>query len=176
MDREYCVLFISRRNSARSLIAEAVVNRHGKGRFRAFSAGVEPTHEVDKATIELLEKCGYVTTGLRPKHWSEFTHTDAPQFDFVFTLSDTASKDKFPEWPGKPASSHWRYPDPLKSIGDEWRQKREFARTLSALERQMRVFMQLPVERLDTIALQRRLNEIGSEQRTQTSEEDPSAT
>lgn len=90
MDREYCVLFISRRNSARSLIAEAVVNRHGMGRFRAFSAGVEPTHEVDKATIELLEKCGYVTTGLRPKHWSEFTHTDAPQFDFAFTLSDTA--------------------------------------------------------------------------------------
>jgi protein-tyrosine-phosphatase len=176
MDREYCVLFISRRNSARSLIAEAVVNRHGKGRFRAFSAGVEPTHEADKATIELLEKCGYVTANLRPKHWSEFTHTDAPRLDFVFTLSDTASKDKFPEWPGKPASSHWRYPDPLKSIGDEWRQKREFARTLSALERQMRVFMQLPVERLDAIALQRRLDEIGSKQKTRTAEEDHSET
>ena len=163
MERQYCVLFISRRNSARSLMAEAVVNRHGKGRFRAFSAGVDPAAEADRITLEVLEQAGYATGDARPKHWSEFTHENAPAFDFVFTLSDTASRDTFPDWPGKPASSHWRYPDPVKSIGEDWQRRREFARTLSALERQMRVFMQLPLERLDAIAVQKRLDEIGME-------------
>ena len=118
MDRPYNMLFISRRNSARSLMAEAVVNRHGNGRFHAFSAAV----------------------------------------------SDTASREAFPDWPGKPVSSHWRYPDPLKATGDEWQRRREFGRTLVALERQMRVFMQLPLARLDAIALKTHLNEIGIEQ------------
>jgi arsenate reductase len=164
MDREYSVLFISRRNSARSLMAEAVVNRHGKGRFRAFSAGVEPATEADRMTAEVLEQGGYPAAELRPKHWSEFTRPDSPVFDFVFTLSDTASKDTFPDWPGKPASSHWRYPDPIKSAGEEWQRRREFGQTLSALERQMRVFMQLPLERLDAIALKKHLDEMGTEQ------------
>jgi arsenate reductase (thioredoxin) len=170
MHREYCVLFISRRNSARSLMAEAVVNRHGKGRFRAFSAGVEPAAEADKMTAEVLEQGGYPATELRPKHWSEFTRPDSPVFDFVFTLSDTASKDTFPDWPGKPASSHWRYPDPIKNTGDDWQRRREFGRTLSALERQMRVFMQLPLERLDAIAMRKRLDDIGVEHNTSAAE------
>ena len=164
MDRPYSMLFISRRNSARSLMAEAVVNRHGKDRFRAFSAAVDPATEVDPTTLQVLEQGGYPTEGLRPKHWREFSKPGAPVFDFVFTLSDTASREAFPEWPGKPVSSHWRYPDPIKATGDEWQRRREFGRTLSALERQMRVFMQLPLARLDAIALQKHLDEIGIEQ------------
>jgi arsenate reductase len=160
MDRPYGMLFISRRNSSRSLMAEAVVNRHGKSRFLGFSAGVEPTPHADRTTLEVLQQAGYPTNGLRPKHWREFTGSDAPVFDFVFTLSDTASKETFPDWPGKPVSAHWRYPDPIKAAGDEWQRKREFGRTLSALERQMRVFMQLPLERLEAIALQKHLDDM----------------
>jgi arsenate reductase (thioredoxin) len=144
-------------------MAEAVVNRHGKGRFRGFSAGVEPATDVDPMTLEVLHQAGYPIEGLRSKHWREFTQGDAPVFDFVFTLSDTASKEAFPDWPGKPASAHWRYPDPIKATGDEWQRKREFGRTLSALERQMRIFMQLPLARLDAIALQKHLDDMANE-------------
>ena len=119
MDRPYGVLFISRRNSARSLMAEAVVNHLGKGRFRAYSAGVEPPGEIDPLAVRAMQTAGYPTEGLLPKHWRLFTGPDAPVLDFVFTLSDTASRDAFPEWPGKPASSHWRYPDPTTAKGDD---------------------------------------------------------
>jgi arsenate reductase (thioredoxin) len=144
-------------------MAEAVVNRHGKDRFKAFSAGVEPTTEADPVAVEVLTASGYPTENLRPKHWREFAAAGAPVLDFVFTLSDTASRDAFPEWPGKPAASHWRYPDPTKSAGDEWQRKREYAKTLLALERQMRTFMQLSFESLDRIALGKSLVEIGAE-------------
>jgi arsenate reductase (thioredoxin) len=110
-----------------------------------------------------LSKAG-IRPRVRPKHWREFSEPGASVFDFVFTLSDTASREAFPDWPGKPVSSHWRYPDPLKATGDEWQRRREFERTLAALERQMRVFMQLPLARLDAIALKTHLNEIGIEQ------------
>src|SRR5215813_14297616 len=133
MDRPYAVLFMSRRNSARSLMAEAVVNRHGKGRFRAFSAAIEPSAAADKMAVEVLEQVGYSAVGLRPKHWSEFMRPSAPVFDFVFTLSDSASR-RFPDWPGKPASSHWRYPDPISSKSEDWQRRRVYTRTLSALE------------------------------------------
>jgi arsenate reductase len=164
MDRPYGMLFISRRNSARSIMAEAVVIRHGMGRFTGFSAGVEPAENVDPMTLQVLQHAGYPTEDLRPKHWLVFTERNPPVFDFVFTLSDTASKEAFPDWPGKPASAHWRYPDPIKATGDEWQRKREFGRTLSALERQMRIFMQLPLARLDAIALQKHLDDMASEQ------------
>ena len=164
MDRPYNMLFISRRNSARSLMAEAVVNRHGNGRFHAFSTAVEPAAEVDATALQMLEQSGHPPEELRPKHWRNFSEPDALVFDFVCTLSDTGSREAFPDWPGKVVSSHWRYPDPLKAIGDEWPRRREFGRTLAALERQMRIFMQLPLARLEAIALKRHLNEIGIEQ------------
>jgi arsenate reductase (thioredoxin) len=164
MDRPYAVLFISRRNSARSLMAEAVVNRYGKGRFCAYSAAVDPAGEVDPLALQVLQQGGYSTQKLQPKHWRRFTEPDAPVLDFVFTLSNTASHDAFPEWPGKPVSSHWRYPDPTKVAGEEWQRRLEYARTLSALERQMRVFMNLSFASLDRIALKRRLDEMGTEQ------------
>jgi protein-tyrosine-phosphatase len=164
MDRPYGVLFISRRNSARSLMAEAVVNRHGKGRFVAYSGAVEPAHEADPITLQILEQAGYSTQALRPKHWREFAGPDAPVLDFVFTMSATASREAFPDWPGKPAAAHWRYSDPVKAIGDDWQRKREFARTLASVERQMRIFMQLSLEALDRMALQKRLDDLGNEQ------------
>ena len=160
MDRPYHVLFISRRNSARSLMAEGVVNRHGKGNFQAFSAGVEPTDTADPVALEVLEQAGYSTQDLRPKHWSEFGRPDAPQFDFVFTLSATASREKFPDRPGKPASAHWRYSDLIKVEGYAWQKGRNYGRTLQALERQMRVFMQLSFARHDRIALQSSLDQL----------------
>jgi arsenate reductase (thioredoxin) len=169
MDRPYHVLFISRRNSARSLMAEAVVNRHGGDNFRAFSAGVEPTDTADAVALEVLEQAGYPTQGLRPKHWSEFGRADAPPFDFVFTLSATASREKFPDWPGKPASAHWRYPDPLQADGDAWQRRREYGRTLQALERQMRIFMQLSFTQLDRIALQSTLDQLAVHHAEETS-------
>jgi arsenate reductase len=164
MERPYGVLFISRRNSARSLMAEAVVNRHGKGRFVAYSAAVEPTHEADPFTLQILEQAGYPTQDLRAKHWCEFAGAGAPTLDFVFTMSATASREAFPDFPGKPAAAHWRYADPVKASGDDWQRKREFARTLASVERQMRIFMQLSFEALDRMALQKRLDELALEQ------------
>jgi arsenate reductase (thioredoxin) len=163
MDRPYSVLFISRRNSARSLMAEAVVNRHGQGRFRAFSAGVEPTKASNPLAMEALEHAGYPTKDLRPKHWIELTGPHAPVFDFVFTMSDTASSEAFPEWPGRPVSAHWRYTDPVKATGKEWERQRQFARTLSSVERQTRVFMQLSFAALDRIALHKSLGDLATE-------------
>jgi arsenate reductase (thioredoxin) len=162
MDRPYGMLFISRRNSARSLMAEAVVNRLGGGRFRAYSAAVEPAEVADPLTLEVLQEAGYQTDGLRPKHWRDFTGLEAPVLDFVFTLSNTASREVFPDWPGKPVSSHWHYPDPVAVKGDEWQKRHERGETLSALERQMRAFMRLSFASLDRIALQKRLDEMGT--------------
>jgi arsenate reductase (thioredoxin) len=162
MDRPYGMLFISRRNSARSLMAEAVVNRPGGGRFRAYSAAVEPAEVADPLTLEVLQEAGYQTDGLRPKHWRDFTRLEAPVLDFVFTLSNTASREVFPDWPGKPVSSHWHYPDPVAVKGDEWQKRHERGETLSALERQMRAFMLLSFASLDRIALKKRLDEMGT--------------
>ena len=120
--------FVSRRNSARSVMAEAVVNLQGKGRFRAYSAAVEPSAAVDPVAIEVLQHAGYATEGLHPNHWREFTGANAPVLDFVFTLSDTASRDVFPTWPGTPVSSHWRYPDPTKASGEDWQRRRRTIR------------------------------------------------
>jgi len=162
MHRPYSVLFISRRNAARSLMAEAVVKRHAHGRFCAFSAAVEPAEDPNPLAIEVLERAGYLTQDLHPKHWREFIGPRAPVFDFVFTMSATASPEAFPEWPGRPASAHWRYADPVKATGEEWERQRQFARTLSSVERHMRIFMQLSVAALDRIALHKSLDELAA--------------
>ena len=118
--------------------------------------------ELDPLAIEALQKAGYQTDSLRPKRWRDFTGSNAPVLDFVFTLSDTASREPFPEWPGKPVSSHWHYPDPVATEGDEWQKRREHGRTLSVLERQMRAFMLLSLDTLDRIALKKHLDEMGT--------------
>ena len=164
MDRPYSLLFISRRNAARSLMAEAVVDRHGKGRFRAFGAAVDPATKVDPSTLHVLEQSGYPTKALRTKHRREFSEPGAPVLDFVFALSATPSREAFPDWPGKPIASHWRYPDPSKATGDECQRRWEFGRTLAARARQMRVLTPLSLARLDAIAPKRHLEEISTEQ------------
>jgi arsenate reductase (thioredoxin) len=161
MDRPYNMLFISRRNSARSLMAEAVVNRHGNGRFHACSAAFEPAAEVDATTLQMLEQSGYPTEGLRPSSSASL----APLFSTLSSHSATRLRARHFRT-GRANRSHriGVYPDPLKATGDEWQRRREFGQTLAALERQMRVFMQLPLARLDVIALKTHLNEIGIEQ------------
>jgi arsenate reductase len=165
MDRPFGILFISRRNSARSLMAEAVVSKFGAGKFKAYSAGVEPTGEVDPVALDVLRQAGYPTEGLHPKHWQAFVAPDAPVLDFIFTLSATAAAHAFPDWPGKPVAALWRYPDPTKAEGEEWQRRRAYAKVLSALERQMRIFLALPIASLDHIALSKRLSDINSDDR-----------
>jgi arsenate reductase len=156
------VLFLSRRNSARSILAEAVLNREGKGQFRAYSAAVEPALALAPQTIELLKQAGLSTEGLRPKHVREFARPGAQPLDFVFTLSDTAAGEAPPEWPGQPITAHWSSPDPGLATGAEWERMRAFVRVLIELERRLRIFISLPLAKLDRMSLQTRLNEIGS--------------
>ena len=165
MDRQFGILFISRRNSARSLMAEAVVSKMGGGRFKAYSAGVEPTAEIDPVALEVLRQTGYPTDSLHPKHWREFVAPDAPVLDFIFTLSATAAAKSFPDWPSKPVAALWRYPDPVKAEGEDWQRRRAYSKVLSALERQMRIFLALPIASLDHIALRKRLSDINAEDR-----------
>jgi arsenate reductase (thioredoxin) len=162
MEKIYNVLFLSRRNSARSLMAELVLNRHGQGKFRAFSAGVEPSPNVDPIALDVLRQAGYATDGLQPKHWRKLSGRDGPILDFVFTLSDTAAGETLPEWRGRPATAHWQYPDPIKAEGDEWEKKRAFGLVLAGLERQLQIFVQLPFGSLEPMALKTRLGELGS--------------
>jgi arsenate reductase (thioredoxin) len=164
MQRAYNILFLSRRNSARSLMAEAVVNRHGRGKFRGFSAAVEPSASIDPIAVDVMKLAGYPTEGLRPKHWREFSGSDAPDLDFVFTLSDTAAGETLPEWRGRPVSAHWRYRDPVKVDGAEWEKRRAFGEILAGLERQLKIFVELPLSSLDRIALKTRLDALGEEE------------
>jgi arsenate reductase (thioredoxin) len=157
----YHVLFLSQRNSARSILAEAVLNKKGKGRFHGHSAAVRPASAVDPYVIELLQTSGLAVPSTVPKHYSEFTKPDAPPLDFVFTLSDTAAGEPLPQWPGLPVTAHWSSPDPILATGAEWERKRAFVQVLKELERRLSVFMNLPFASLDRMSLQNRLDEIG---------------
>ena len=170
MDRPFGILFISRRNSARSLMAEAVVNKLGQGKFKAFSAGVEPAVAIEPVALDVLRQTGYPTDSLRSKHWREFVAHNAPVLDFIFTLSATAAAQTFPDWPGKPVAAYWRYPDPTKAAGEDWQRRRAYTRILSALERQMRIFLTLPIAALDHIALSKQLGEISPDDHMPSSE------
>lgn len=157
----YQVLFLSRRNSARSIMAEALLNRDGGGRFRAFSAAVDPAPAVDPRVIELAAAVGLPLGDVRPKHYSEFAGANAAGLDFVFTLSDTAAGEALPEWPGMPVTAHWSTPDPILAEGADWEKRRAFASVLSELERRLRIFAVLPFASLDRMSLKARIAEIG---------------
>ncbi|MDR6291197.1 MULTISPECIES: arsenate reductase/protein-tyrosine-phosphatase family protein [Inquilinus] len=161
-EKTFTVLFLSRRNSARSVLAEAFLNKVGKSQFRAYSAAVEPAPALAPQTIQLLKQAGLSAEGLRPKHFREFAKPGAQPLDFVFTLSDTAAGEAPPEWPGQPITAHWSSPDPALATGAEWERMRAFVRVLIELERRIRIFMSLPLPKLDRMSLQTRLNEIGS--------------
>jgi protein-tyrosine-phosphatase len=160
-DRPYHVLFLCTGNSARSILGEAILNRIGEGKFRAWSAGSDPKPQVNPHTIALLERLGYPTEGLRSKSWEEFIGADAPALDFVFTVCDNAANEVCPVWPGQPMTAHWGIPDPAAATGSEEDIAAAFRQAFTMLQRRIGIFASLPVESLDRMSLQRRLDEIG---------------
>ena len=160
-DRTYNVLFLCTGNSARSIMAEAILNRDGQGRFRAFSAGSQPAGAVRPEALALLGKLNFKTDGLRSKDWAEFAVPDAPVMDFVFTVCDNAAKETCPVWPGQPMSAHWGVPDPAAVEGSEAVIRAAFTETMRFMTNRISVFVNLPLQSLDRLALQKRLNEIG---------------
>ncbi len=152
-ERAFNVLFLSRRNSARGLIAEAVVNHKGRGRFRAYSAGVEPDDDVDPVVLDVLKLSGYSTDGLHPKHWREFTGPQAVPLDFVFQLSDHETAENVSGLPNQPVSADWHYPDPQALHGEEWERRKALGEIMLSLEKQFSAFSQLPTEALQEKSL-----------------------
>ena len=158
-DHVYNVLFLCTGNSARSILAEAILNRDGAGRFRAYSAGSYPRGEVHPVALEVLEEVGFPTTGYRSKSWDEFAAPGAPALDFVFTVCDNAAGETCPAWPGQPMTAHWGIEDPAAVDGD--RQRRAFTAAFHALQRRIGLFLALPMDSIDELSLQHRLSEIG---------------
>ena len=159
-DKTYNVLVLCTGNSARSILGEVLFNALGKGRFKAYSAGSKPAGRINPGALEWLQQQGYSTAGLRSKSWDEFAAPGAPEFDFIFTVCDNAAGEVCPVWPGKPATAHWGIPDPTHVEGDEAR-RAAFKKAAEQLARRMQLFMSLPIEKLDRLALQRKLAEIG---------------
>jgi len=159
--KTYNVLFLCTGNSARSIIAECVLNRLGKGRFRAYSAGSFPKGEVHPYAIELLRRQALDTEDLRSKSWNEFAEEGAPQLDFVFTVCDNARGEVCPIWPGQPMTAHWGMPDPAAAEGNEAERRLAFAETLRMLNNRVGAFVNLPLMSLDKLSLQKRIDEIG---------------
>lgn len=160
-DRTYHVLFLCTGNSARSIFAEASLNRRGAGRFRAYSAGSHPKGEVHPMALRVLRECGYDTSDLRSKSWDEFAEPGAPALDFVFTVCDDAAGEACPVWPGQPMTAHWGVEDPAAFEGPADEQRRLFGRIHLELDRRIDLFTNLPVTSLDRMSLQARLDEIG---------------
>ena len=157
----YNVLFLCTGNSARSIIAECVMNREGQGRFKAYSAGSHPRGEVNPFALDLLKRTNFDVSGLRSKSWHEFAKPDAPKLDFVFTVCDDAAGEECPYWPGQPMSAHWGMPDPAAVEGTEAEKALAFAETMRGLTNRISVFVSLPLKSIDKLSLQRRLDEIG---------------
>ncbi|HEY7672700.1 MAG TPA: arsenate reductase ArsC [Gammaproteobacteria bacterium] len=161
MANVYNVLFICTGNSARSIIAECVLNRLGRGRFRAHSAGSFPKGEVHPYALELLRRQGYATADLRSKSWNEFAKPGTVPLDFVFTVCDNAAGEVCPIWPGQPMTAHWGMPDPTLATGNEAQRRLAFADTLRMLNNRIGALVNLPIRSLDRLSLQKRIQEIG---------------
>lgn len=158
------VLFLCTGNSARSILAEALLNSQNRGRFRAYSAGSHPGGTVNPFAIELLEKNRLPTEGLRSKPWDEFAQAhnpDAPELHFVFTVCDNAAGEVCPVWPGQPMTAHWGVPDPAAALGSDEDKRRAFFQAFSQLQRRISLFTALPFDKLDRIKLQQSLSDIG---------------
>ena len=155
------VLFLCTGNSARSIIAEAIMNREGRGRFHAYSAGSHPRGEVNPNAIRLLQSLHYKTDAFRSKSWDEFALDGAPKLDFVFTVCDDAAAEVCPIWPGQPMTAHWGMPDPAAVAGTPTEIALAFADTYRMLNNRITLFMNLPLASLDRLSLQRRLDAIG---------------
>ena len=162
-DRIYNVLFICTGNSARSVIAETLMNELGGGHFKAFSAGSHPRGEVHPLTLELLDSQGYETKGLRSKSWDEFAAPDAPQMDFVFTVCDQAAGEMCPVWPGQPITAHRGFNDPAAAEGDKEEQMKVFRQVQTQIATRIRLFLSLPLEKIDRMSLQTQLRDMGKQ-------------
>jgi arsenate reductase len=160
-DRPFNVLFLCTHNSARSVIAEAILNKIGGSKFRAYSAGSQPRGQVNPNTIRLLQGLGHDTSKFSSKSWSEFAKPGAPQIDFIFTVCDDAAGEACPVWPGKPATAHWGISDPSAVKGSDVEIAQAFQQAYRHLLRRLEVFVVLPFESLDKLSLKNRLKEIG---------------
>jgi protein-tyrosine-phosphatase len=163
-DRPFNVLFLCTGNSARSIIAEAIINSLGAGKFNGYSAGSMPEGQVHPLAITLLNKLNYDTAALRSKSWDEFSTADAPKMDFVFTVCDNAANEVCPFWPGQPMTAHWGVPDPIAADGNETERALAFADTYRMLNNRISIFTNLPLKSLDSLTLQRHLDDIGRTQ------------
>jgi protein-tyrosine-phosphatase len=158
------VLFLCTGNSARSIIAEAILNKIGAGRFRAWSAGSQPKGQVNLHTLTLLRSLGYDLTGFRSKSWDEFAKPSVLKFDFIFTVCDNAAGEACPVWPGNPITAHWGIPDPALATGTDAQIGQAFSDAYRMLNQRMGIFTALPISKLDSLTLQNRLREIGRTQ------------
>ncbi len=157
----YNVLFLCTGNSARSILAEAILNRAGQGRFKAFSAGSHPKGAVHPFSLELLRSLNYDTSFARSKSWDEFAVPGAPKMDFVFTVCDDAASESCPVWPGQPMTAHWGVPDPAAATGSDAERHLAFAEAYRMLNTRIGLFVNLPMEKIDRLALQRSIRDIG---------------
>lgn len=160
-DKTYNVLFICTGNSARSILAEGLLNHHGAGRFKAYSAGSHPTGRVNPFTLWALQQQGIVPEGFRSKSWDEFSQAGAPELDFVFSVCDTAAGETCPVWPGRPMTAHWGVPDPTAIGGTDERQQQAFRDAAITLKRRIELFLSLPLPKLAGAALQESVRDIG---------------
>jgi arsenate reductase (thioredoxin) len=173
-DRPFNVLFLCTGNSARSIMAEAILNKLGAGEFHAFSAGSQPKGRVHPETIQLLQGLGYDASGLRSKSWSEFTKPGAPRLNFVFTVCDNAAAETCPVWPGQPMTAHWGVPDPAEAKGNPAEIALAFKEAYRMLHQRIGIFTALPLRSLDQLSLQKRLEDIGRMQGATAKAEEPS--
>jgi protein-tyrosine-phosphatase len=160
-DQPFNTLFLCTGNSARSIMAEAILNKIGKGKFKAYSAGSQPKGEINLRTVELLQSLGYDTARFRSKSWNEFAKPGAPPLDFVFTVCDNAAGETCPVWPGQPMTAHWGVPDPAEAQGSDAEIALAFKDAYRMLLRRIEIFVALPIRSLDRLSLQAKLKEIG---------------
>jgi protein-tyrosine-phosphatase len=165
--RPYNVLFLCTGNTARSILAEAYLNAAGRGKYRAFSAGSHPKGVVNPFALELLQKHRVDATGLRSKAWDEFAQPGAPALDFVFTVCDNAAGEVCPVWPGQPMTAHWGVEDPAAVEGTDEDKRRAFFRAYTHLQNRINIFMNLSLDKLDRLSLQKKLDDIGKMSRTE---------
>ncbi len=161
-DRAYNVLFLCTGNSARSILAESILNAEGKGRFKAFSAGSQPKGEVNPHALKELGALGYPTDGFRSKSWDEFAELGAPQMDFIFTVCDSAAGEACPVWIGHPMTAHWGIEDPAAVEGSDMEKGRAFAQAARFLKNRIMSFISLPIAAIDRLALESHLRQIGA--------------
>ncbi|MFN3172118.1 MAG: arsenate reductase ArsC [Hyphomicrobiales bacterium] len=165
----YNVLFLCTGNSARSILAEAILNREGAGRFKAYSAGSQPKDQVHPYSLDLLKKLNHDTSFARSKSWEEFAEPGSPVMDFVFTVCDSAAAESCPVWPGQPMTAHWGVPDPAAAEGTEAEKRLAFADAYRMLTNRISIFVNLPMDAIDRLTLQQRLHDIGLQKENETS-------